>query len=71
VGENSEVIPRENRITGDGKERAVGGSSNMMRSGRNGGNLRKNVKYLAIERRKPRKKESRKCKVPKVGGLYP
>ena len=50
MGENSEVLSRENRVTGGGKERAGGGSSNMMGNGRNRGNLRKNAKYLAIEK---------------------
>ena len=44
------MISRENRVTGGGKERAGGGSSNMMGKGRNRGNLPKNAKYLAIEK---------------------
>ena len=73
MGENSEVLSRENRVTGGGKERAGGGSSNMMGNGRNRGNLRKNAKYLAIEKGlkggSQEKKESRECKVPKTRGL--
>ena len=66
MGENGEVLSRENRVTG-------GGSSNMMGNGRNRGNLRKNAKYLAIEKGLKgggqEKKESRECKVPKMRGL--
>ena len=71
------MIPRENRGTGGGKERAGGGSSNsnMIGNGRNRGKLRKNAKYLAIKKGlkggSQEKKESRECKVPKMGGLHP
>ena len=69
------MISRENRVTGGGKERAGGGSSNMMGKGRNRGNLPKNAKYLAIEKGlkggSQEKKESREFKVPKMGALYP
>ena len=67
------MISRENRVTGGGKERAGGGSSNMMGNEKNRGNLRKNAKYLAIEKGlkggSQEKKESRECKVPKTRGL--
>ena len=67
------MLSRENRVTEGGKERAGGGSSNMMGNGRNRGNLRKNAKYLAIEKGLKgggqEKKESRECKVPKMRGL--
>ena len=60
------MLSRKNRVTGGGKERAGGASSNM-------GNLRKNAKYLAIEKGLKgggqEKKESRECKVPKIRGL--
>ena len=45
----------------------------MMGNGKNRGNLRKNAKYLAIEKGlkggSQEKKESRECKVPKTRGL--
>ena len=60
MGENSEVISRKNRVTGGGKERAAGGSSNMMGNGRNRGRLRKKCQIFSTrkgaKRRKARKK---------------